>query len=196
MVRVVSENDIDFADPAGDVVAWIGNLEAEFKDVKGLVRGWHTEDIGMGTVYLELADNLQSQRVTTASGILEIEPITTSSNSEIDFWIANWAGFPVGEEPGFTTDVDAEETLLSPATALGLIAVGAVATRDCWEDAHAEEVCYASRPILDQVAFFSSRGPTSDGRVKPEVLAPGFGVISARSWGSRPPMPPPRNSNA
>jgi subtilisin family serine protease len=171
--------------PLGDVVGTLefGNLEAEWKDVKALVRGWHTEDLGMGTVYLELADNGQSQRVATGFWRLEIEPITTSANSEIDFWIANWAGFPAGQEPGFTSDVDPQETLLSPATAFGVIAVGAVATRDCWEDVRAEQVCYASPPPLDEVAYFSSRGPTSDGRQKPEILAPGFGVVSARSSG-------------
>jgi len=171
--------------PLGDVVGTLdfGNLEAEFKDVKALVRGWHTEDLGMGTVYFELADNGQSQRVATGFWRLEIEPISTSSSSEIDFWVANWAGFPSGQEPAFTTDVDPEETVLSPSTAFGVIAVGAVATRDCWEDVHAEEVCYASPPPLDEVAYFSSRGPTSDGRQKPEILAPGFGVVSARSSG-------------
>jgi subtilisin family serine protease len=33
----------------------------------------------------------------------------------------------------------------------------------------------------DQVAAFSSRGPTRDGRVKPELVAPGTFVLSARS---------------
>jgi subtilisin family serine protease len=171
--------------PLGDVVGTLdfGNLEAEFRDVKALVRGWHTEDLGMGTVYLELADNGQSQRVATGYWHLDIDPITTSSTSEIDLWIANWAGFPAGDEPSFTSDMDPEETLLSPATARDVIAVGAVATRDCWEDVHADEVCYASPPPLDEVAYFSSRGPTSDGRQKPEILAPGFGVVSARSSG-------------
>ncbi|MFX1252669.1 MAG: S8 family peptidase [Promethearchaeota archaeon] len=33
----------------------------------------------------------------------------------------------------------------------------------------------------DKIAWFSSRGPTSDGRVKPDVCFPGFGIVSARA---------------
>ena len=36
----------------------------------------------------------------------------------------------------------------------------------------------------DQVANFSSRGPTSDGRVKPDIVAPGVNIISARAAGT------------
>jgi len=36
----------------------------------------------------------------------------------------------------------------------------------------------------DDVAAFSSRGPTSDGRVKPEVVLPGVNIISARAAGT------------
>jgi len=36
----------------------------------------------------------------------------------------------------------------------------------------------------DQVADFSSRGPTVDGLIKPDVLAPGVNIISLRSPGS------------
>ena len=36
----------------------------------------------------------------------------------------------------------------------------------------------------DQVASFSSRGPTADGRPKPDVVLPGQGVIAARAQGT------------
>jgi serine protease AprX len=36
----------------------------------------------------------------------------------------------------------------------------------------------------DKVASFSSRGPTSDGRVKPDVVLPGKNIISARAFGT------------
>ena len=35
----------------------------------------------------------------------------------------------------------------------------------------------------DQIASFSSRGPTSDGRTKPDIAAPGKDIISARATG-------------
>ena len=54
-------------------------------------------------------------------------------------------------------------TVGAPATAKNLITVGAL---------------YASAP--EDVAFFSSHGPTEDHRIKPTLLAPGVGVVSAR----------------
>lgn len=36
----------------------------------------------------------------------------------------------------------------------------------------------------DQVAPFSSRGPTADGRIKPDILFPGVGIVSCRASGT------------
>jgi len=53
-------------------------------------------------------------------------------------------------------------TLDTPADANGIVAVGAT-------------------DILGNIATFSSRGPTADGRIKPEVVAPGVAVFVAVS---------------
>ncbi len=37
----------------------------------------------------------------------------------------------------------------------------------------------------DKIADFSSRGPTSDGRTKPDILFPGHNIISAKARGTR-----------
>lgn len=55
----------------------------------------------------------------------------------------------------------------SPATAKNCIAVGASVS--------------APAGSIENVATFSSRGPTSDGRIKPDVVAPGHSVVSAAS---------------
>jgi hypothetical protein len=46
----------------------------------------------------------------------------------------------------------------------------------------ASETTYGSTNI-DYVAYFSSKGPTYDGRIKPDLVAPGHMVESARSNG-------------
>jgi subtilisin family serine protease len=53
-------------------------------------------------------------------------------------------------------------SLVSPADAFGVLAVGAIDEEG-------------------RVADFSSRGPTADGRVKPDVVAPGVGIWIATS---------------
>ncbi|RIL08745.1 alkaline serine protease [bacterium] len=37
---------------------------------------------------------------------------------------------------------------------------------------------------VDRVAFFSSRGPTADGRAKPDVCFPGVGIVAPRAAGT------------
>jgi serine protease AprX len=37
----------------------------------------------------------------------------------------------------------------------------------------------------DQVANFSSRGPTSDGRIKPDIVFPGVGIVAAQAAGTQ-----------
>jgi serine protease AprX len=62
-----------------------------------------------------------------------------------------------------------ERTIGSPGCARQVITVGAT----------------VSGPTdYDSIADFSSRGPTSDGRVKPDVAMPGVDIVSARAHGT------------
>jgi serine protease AprX len=59
-----------------------------------------------------------------------------------------------------------EKTVGSPGCARFVITVGAISDND-------------------QMARFSSRGPTADGRTKPDVVFPGVGIIAPRAAGTR-----------
>ncbi|MHB9033770.1 MAG: S8 family peptidase [Anaerolineae bacterium] len=56
-------------------------------------------------------------------------------------------------------------TVGSPAAAPNIITIGAASD-------------------LDRIAEFSSRGPTADGRVKPDVVLPGVDIVAARAQGT------------
>jgi subtilisin family serine protease len=169
--------------PQGDVVTVFesGDQQRRVDDVRGTVLGWYVEDLGMATLFLEIDDNPGSVRGATGTWRVRIEPLDVAGDPRVDFWMVGGYGFRDGATPRFLSHVDPRETIISPATSPGLLAVGAMATRDCWLDAQGESTCYASPPPLEQAAYFSSLGPTPDGRNKPDILAPGFGVVSARS---------------
>jgi subtilisin family serine protease len=81
----------------------------------------------------------------------------------------------------------------SPGTAKNCITVGACESRrpqfgadryGVWWPDDFPVLPWSAAPMADdpsQVVAFSSRGPTADGRTKPEVVAPGTFILSARS---------------
>jgi subtilisin family serine protease len=67
---------------------------------------------------------------------------------------------------------------------------GRCTSKDCCDAAAAAKLCFeccntlcveASAPSSQNLAFFSSRGPTSDGRLKPDIVAPGSSIVSANT---------------
>ncbi|MBE9568759.1 MAG: S8 family serine peptidase [Proteobacteria bacterium] len=84
-------------------------------------------------------------------------------------------------------------SVTSPATAKNCICVGACENErpnfngnrygNWWPDDY-PVAPYKDDPMAnnpDQVVAFSSRGPTTDGRIRPDVLAPGTFILSTRS---------------
>jgi len=61
-------------------------------------------------------------------------------------------------------------TVAQPATSPHVITVGALTSRF-------DTTTSSSFTDLGKIAYFSSRGPTRDGRLKPEVVAPGYFVL-------------------
>lgn len=88
-------------------------------------------------------------------------------------------------------------TVAMPATAHRALSVGSYWTRYCWPNAAGGTTCVTcpppngggACPPLGTLSDESSAGPTRDGRLKPELVAP-YAVISSRS--SAAPQPPPQ----
>ncbi len=119
---------------------------------------------------------------TVPAGKWTIEFIANESNAgagEIDLWVVNAVlggaiggiGFEEGNDPG--------EIVGMPATAYRILAVGAFYSRLEWTNQFGDPYAYPSGPVLGDIAYFSSTGPSRDGRFKPELAAPGYGVAAA-----------------
>lgn len=95
-----------------------------------------------------------------------------------------------GADADYDGRVDSD-SILSPATAKNVVTVGATEnnrpnfTQYNWGD----NFSFFAEPIASDLladnatgmAAFSSRGPTDDGRIKPDIVAPGTFILSARS---------------
>jgi subtilisin family serine protease len=76
--------------------------------------------------------------------------------------------------------IDASGTVTVPGTAGGVITVGAYVSKNSWVNSLGKKVS-AEAYTVGEIADFSSRGPTRDGRTKPDVSAPGLFIAAARS---------------
>ena len=96
--------------------------------------------------------------------------------------------------------IDAD-SISTPATAKNVLSVGATENDRpptggcsfgapenlCWSLYGYSNAPFATNFVSDNIAgmaAFSSRGPADDGRIKPEIVAPGVNIISARSHDS------------
>ena len=78
------------------------------------------------------------------------------------------------------TSGDAFSSVGTPGTARSVITVGAYTTKNAWTDVdgNPQDTPY----VIDDITPFSSAGPTRDGRLKPDICAPGSMICSAGSY--------------
>jgi subtilisin family serine protease len=96
--------------------------------------------------------------------------------AEWDAWLSTKGKFL----PGFGYEVTANKTVTVPGTAQNVITVGAYVTRTQWTTKNGTNYQDKASEALGDLARFSSRGPTRDGRLKPELCAPGKVIVSAK----------------
>lgn len=96
----------------------------------------------------------------------------TGGGGRFDAWVSNGSARLAGGDSSHTID--------EPGNAHRVITVGAFTTKAAWPSEAGDQDFSADYPPGD-IAYFSSRGPTRDGRTKPEVSAPGAWICAARS---------------
>ena len=100
--------------------------------------------------------------------------VKNNSNSEQFYHIYSYDDNATFEnaDPGYTVG--------SPATADNAIAVASYVTRPSWTDYTGRPWEYSINKTVGSISSFSSHGPRIDGTKKPDIAAPGQGIISAR----------------
>jgi subtilisin family serine protease len=122
-----------------------------------------------------------ASRAAPAAGTwrLRVTTLGTGSGQAFHFWMNqnSLGGSAIARgRLGF----DNRYVVGSPGNARTAITVGASAARNCWPSG-TTQICYLQVEEIGDLARFSSGGPTRDGRLKPEITAPGIAVVSALS---------------
>src|SRR5690606_35719148 len=126
-------------------------------------------------VWIQVSDCGGSGPPAAGSWTLRVRPATAASGEPYHLWITATELAAYG-----TAGFDNAYAIGTPGTARRAVTVGAFVSRHCWPIA-TSTVCNAEREAVGDIARLSSGGPTRDGRLKPEIAAPGRAVLSARS---------------
>lgn len=117
------------------------------------------------------------------------------ATGRLDMWLLPPAGHfydqIVGSQDRTEMLGDNNYSVDVPATAKKVIAVGSYVTKNGWVDVDGKQHRWTNPnpnrtgdpvfPVLGQRCFFSSMGPTRDGRIAPTITAPGEVIFSALS---------------
>ena len=111
------------------------------------------------------------------SGTWTITLSTTGSSVAFDGWLDSDLGGSKASFPSGNTN----KTVGMPGTAAGAITAASYVTKWTWSDYTGDSWFYGSPDRTGNISTFSSIGPTADGRQKPDIAAPGQGIVAAFS---------------
>lgn len=146
----------------------IGNLTVSMTATN---MGWET--------YFEVSSPIALP--TTGWKVL-LTPMKIQSSGIWDSWLDSAScSYPAAIFiPGKGYMIDPNDTIGIPGTAHNVLTVGAYVTKTTWKGSDGR--AYGSVAYqIGQIAPFSSLGPTRDNRTKPDIVAPGMFIASARS---------------
>jgi len=126
-------------------------------------------------VWIQVSDCGTSGPPAAGSWTVRVRATTAASGEPYHLWITQ-TQLPAHGAAGF----DNAYVIRTPGTARRAVTVGAFVSRHCWPTV-TSTACNSQREPVGDIAWLSSGGPTRDGRLKPEIAAPGRAVISARS---------------
>jgi subtilisin family serine protease len=104
-----------------------------------------------------------------------------TTSGVFDAWVSNWYFDSGADSVEFTSNVVNGSLVVSPATADSVIGIGAFTTKTSWVNVTGATSFYVGAPAPGAIADFSSPGPRRDGVQRPDLCAPGYGVMGALS---------------
>ncbi len=163
----------------------IGNgCSAVVADTEGDVQICHNNasNLGQGTtdneILIFIFDDTSTHDPAVGTWSIALSGTSVVGTGWVDFWMTSSLGGSTSSA-AFSTHIDEKETLGIPATANEAITVGAYTTDLCWDDSTGTTQDFGTGDTKGDIAYFSSRGPTRDGRAKPDITAPGSAILSS-----------------
>lgn len=105
----------------------------------------------------------------------------TYGSGTFDAWSVSGGVFSTYSGQSWYKPGDNVKTIGSPGSANKVICIGSYITKDHWVDITGTTQYQPGNPVIGAISSFSSIGPTRDGRLKPDIVAPGEVIVAAYS---------------
>jgi len=127
---------------------------------------------GDKNIFIYIYDHSEYKKVPK-QGIWKI--VIVGSAGRFDLWLSGSS-----MDASISSNIDRTMIVSTPGTAFNAITVGSYITKKRWTDLDGNNL---QRPnlIVNSASSFSSPGPTRDGRIKPEISAPGEMIAASYS---------------
>jgi len=123
--------------------------------------------------------------IDSQNGTLPIDQVFwslyTFGSGTFDAWMVIGGAF-TQDSGTFFRPGDSNLTIGVPGTANDIITVGSYVTKNQWVDLNGITQTQPGNPTIGNISSFSSIGPSRDGRLKPDITAPGEAILSAASF--------------
>jgi minor extracellular serine protease Vpr len=116
----------------------------------------------------------------SGNGTYFLKVINNSPNTQEFHIYEDWSNLIEGTDHVYFSMADPNYTIGSPSSADHALAVGAYVSKTVWSDYNDNSWWWGPQYIYNNIAEYSSNGPTMDGRIKPDICAPGHVLISLR----------------
>lgn len=184
--EVSEQINVQITTPGGTVIGPIpfGGVNAAYPGAATpngtvyLENGFAVTSTNAREVYIEIAATGATSNGTWTIRFIPV--VLGATSGRVDLWrFFNSAGIA----GNFVLGAANNQMLVSePGNAVALITTGAWVTRQNWIACTGIVSTFGGTPPPGPLASFSSMGPTRDGRLKPDITAPGLPVLSSRSF--------------
>ena len=146
----------------------------------------------MGFIRFDTQTTNQARHFPDGDWTIQVTPLNAGDTVNYDMWLYSRQSWINGiyvysfYDSCFTTNGSHDEYQLDWAASPDAITTGAWTTRNRWLGAdgnmHYPWEPYEIEPWSNTITYFSSPGPSRDGRMKPDIAAPGAIIMSTRPY--------------
>ncbi|MEE9187563.1 MAG: S8 family serine peptidase, partial [Bacteroidota bacterium] len=137
---------------------------------------------GDKNVIIQVLDNTATKPPASGTWRITVDGTSVAAGGRYDIWLHS----QTMEGAEFASGGDESRIVAMPGTSAEAITVASYVTKISWKSIDGNTYTFSPAGTPGSISDFSSGGPTRDGRQKPDIAAPGEGIVAALSKDASP----------